>query len=93
MDTAIKLFRRFLDEELEKYRLNVRQSNDVYKFSTVVLREYFAKYVGEDRAAKCVIALTTGHIEIELMRSGFEIVERRRGVFIVRRVKGDADGR
>ena len=82
-------------DELERYRINVRRGDNEYKISTSVLRKYFAQYVGENTATKCIIALATGYIDVVLAQHGFEVIERRRGIFIVRRAgsDGDAHGR
>ncbi|WP_243676426.1 hypothetical protein [Vulcanisaeta distributa] len=86
---ALPLLRRFIAEELPRLKLNVRDSNGLYKFTTATLRRYLARHLGEDKAYGALIAIVTGHLMAELARNGYEIVYRRKGTYIVRRVGGD----
>ncbi|WP_054854569.1 hypothetical protein [Vulcanisaeta distributa] len=72
------MLRRFIAEELPRLRLNVRDSNGLYKFTTNALRRYLARHLGEDKAYGALIAIVTGHLMAELVRNGYEIVYRRK---------------
>ncbi len=86
------LLRRFIVEELPRLKANVRDSNGLYKFTTSMLRRYLARHLGEDEAYGALIALVTGHLMAELVRSGYEVVYHHRGgTYIVKRVGGDGE--
>ena len=90
----MKLLRRFLVDELGRYRVNVRRGDNEYKITMNALRRYFERYVDADTATKCIISITASrYLDVLLAEAGLEVVYRRRGVYVVRRIRGDAHGR
>ncbi|GAB6944214.1 hypothetical protein JCM14467A_09960 [Vulcanisaeta sp. JCM 14467] len=85
MDTAIRLFRRFVREELPKYRVNVRRDDGTYKLTTARIRQFLAKYLPENEVSGAMIALSF-YLHGELHRLGFEVVySNNRGTYIIRK--------
>ncbi|ADY01202.1 hypothetical protein VMUT_0994 [Vulcanisaeta moutnovskia 768-28] len=85
------ILHRFIVEELPKFKMNIKSDNGLYKFTVNAVRRYLVKYLPESEVDGAVIALATGRLTIELVRHGFEVVRRHRGVYIVRRVVGDGE--
>ena len=74
----------FLREELEKYRLNVRRSDETYKITTARVRQFMGRYLPNNIISSVMIALET-YLPAVLYEEGYEIIYKSKSTIIVRR--------
>ncbi|ADN49545.1 hypothetical protein Vdis_0132 [Vulcanisaeta distributa DSM 14429] len=83
----MRLFKKFLDEELEKYRVNIRRNDGgkTYKITTARVRRFMSRYLPENIITSVMIALSQ-YLPAILYEEGYEIVHKSKGKMIIRKV-------